>query len=284
MPMSVGYVGDTVWVRDIGRRAYLRFGPTFEPMKSVKMVGTGGFYYGLTSGTTSLLRPTTGDTTKIGIFDSDSLVTPFKVSFHITGHRFEVRDRALDPAGGPPTGTRMRPVQSPLSTTTHLGLAPGGAEAVVVESAEQWGGQPGQLKIRRIDTRSGRISSPVVVSLPPRKVSPSEADSLIQRGAARMSSPRAQEEYREKAKIAAVYPALMSFMIASDGAVWVTPYAEPTMRIVVDRDGTPVMRVRLPVGFFEFAASATHVWGVLRDADDLPIILRYRIVGEEPPP
>jgi hypothetical protein len=275
LPLSVGYVGDTVWVRDITHRRYHRFNANFEPIGSVTMIGNGGFYYGLTSPTTSLLRPTTGEATRFGIYDSDSLRTPIAITFRAAGHQFEIRDAARNP-NGLVTGTQLRTVSSPLTAATHLELAPGGREAIVLESGELWGGKPGQFTIRRIETATGKVSAPIVVSLPPRKVTPAEADSLIKRSATRLA-PRAADQYEANAKVADVYPALLSFMVGSDGTLWVTPYVDPLTRIVVNRTGTPVMRVRLPDGLYVMAASATHVWGRLLDADDVPIIVRYTI-------
>ena len=69
----------------------------------------------------------------------------------------------------------------------------------------------------------------------------------------------------------------MSFTPSADGVLWLTEYAMPETRLVVDLTGKPLMRVRLPQGLRVMAASRTHVWGVTLDADDLPIIWRYRV-------
>jgi hypothetical protein len=50
-------------------------------------------------------------------------------------------------------------------------------------------------------------------------------------------------------------------------------------RLVVGVDGRPRMRVKVPRDFNIRYATATHVWGTLRDADDLPIIVRYRLIS-----
>jgi hypothetical protein len=64
---------------------------------------------------------------------------------------------------------------------------------------------------------------------------------------------------------------------SADGVLWLTEHASPDTRLVVDPAGKLLMRVRLPKGLRVAAVSRTHVWGITHDADDLPILIRYRV-------
>jgi hypothetical protein len=277
---QVGYVGDKIWVEDQGW--YQLFDArTYEPAGRVARGPTSGAFMGLTSDSTSFHYTTRDDSARVSIYDrSGQGRTPIDVTMRQAGHRFEVPWAEISPAGFLTGRTVSRTVYSPLRTATWLELAPGGREVIVLEPSELWKGPPGQFTIRRIETATGRITAPVTVSLPARRVTAREADSLIRRFAPPVRAPRdarGAEEYRAKAKVPAIYPAFMSFTPSADGVLWLTEYAMPDTRLVVDLTGKPLMRVRLPQGLRVMAASRTHVWGVTLDADDLPIIRRYRV-------
>jgi hypothetical protein len=163
-----------------------------------------------------------------------------------------------------------------MSARTTVWLAPGGREIVALEPAGLWGGQPGQFTIRRIQTATGRVSAPIVASLPARKIPAAEADSIIGRLATRLV-PGDPGQYRAKVKLPEHYPPFESAVISADGVLWLAQYANPRVHVVVDLAGTPLMRVQLPEAARLFAVSRTHAWGLLADPDGLPIIVRYRI-------
>jgi hypothetical protein len=280
---QAGYVGDRIWVEDVGRRYHVFDARTYELVGSVAMGATGGNFPGLTSDSTSFHYRVTDDSTRVGIFDrAGQRLLPIDLAIRLAGHHFQVQWQEISPAGMLTGRTVPRTVYSPLLARTQLALAPGGREVVVLEASELWKGPPGQFTIRRIETATGRVSPPVSVSLPVRRVTSSEADSLIKllpllvKSSARRS-PKIADEYRSKAKVPATYPAFEDFVPSADGVLWLTEYARPDTRLVVDVTGKPLMRVRLPKGFRVTAVSRTHVWGVTLDADDLPIISRYRV-------
>jgi hypothetical protein len=284
MPRGVGYVGDTIWVHDLRRSRYLLFGPDFEPAGSVAMVRPGGIYHGLTSATTSMVSPA-GDTGVIGIYEGERLLHPIRVPYRVAGHQYQVRMDVGAPAGMVTGRTTLQSRRSPLSVRTNAVRLPGGREAAILESAELWGGRPGQLTIRYAQTATGNVSAPVTVSLPPRRVTASQADSIIAAAAGRGSASN-QAQVRANARVPTHFPAYSSATATADGTLWLSEYGEPGTRLVLDRSGATLMRVRIPERFSMREVSRTHVWGTYRDADDLPIIVRYRIVpvgGSEVP-
>jgi hypothetical protein len=278
---QVGYVGDHIWIEDIGLGYSLFDARTYEFVGKVAKGPTSGSFPGLTSDSTSFHYNGTGDSARVGIYDrTGQRRMLFDVRRRQVGHHFEVSFPEITPEGMLTGRTVARTRYSPLSVGTQLGLAPGGREIVVLEGAELWNGSPGQFTIRRIESATGRISSPVTVSLPVRRVTAAEADSLIKLATPPVRSPRdakPADEYRAKAKVPPIYPAFQFFTPSADGVLWLAEYARPDSRLVVDVAGKPLMRVRLPSGFRVIAVSRTHVWGVTLDADDLPIISRYRV-------
>ncbi len=103
-------------------------------------------------------------------------------------------------------------------------------------------------------------------------------------------------------------PAFAGFRVATDGRLWVvvpatgepipaeelapvTPPAsggpppvrlstrEPGLFDVYEPDGTLIGRVAVPARTRIFRFGATHVWGTLRDADDVDYAVRFRITG-----
>lgn len=278
---QVGYAGDRIWAEEIGRGYHVFDVRTYEPKGRISRGPTSGNFAGLTSDSTSFHYTGAEDSTRLSIYDrAGERRMAIALTIRQAGHHFEVPWSEISP-GGFLTG-RTVPVTrySPLRVLTRIALAPGGQEIMVLEASELWKGPSGQFTIRRISTATGRISTPVTVVLPVRRVTASEADSLIKRSAPRVRAPRDEktaEAYKAKAKVPLVYPAFEYFTPSPDGVLWVAEYAKPDSRLVVDLAGKPLMRVRLPSGFRVIAVSRTHVWGVTQDADDLPIISRYRV-------
>ena len=281
---QVGYVGTRIWVEDIGRGYQLFDAKSYEPVGRVSRGPSSGFHLGLTSDSTSLYHTTADDSARVSIYDRrGARPMPIDLRTRWAGHRFDIPWSEIAPGGFLTGRTITRTMSSPLGAGTRLNLVPGGREVIVLEASELWKGPPGQFTIRRIETATRRISSPVTVALPVRRVTASEADSLIRQSAPAVRRPQDEkgaEAYRAKARVPAVYPAFMTFVPSADGVLWLTEYARPDTRLVVDLTGKPLMRVRLPTGFRVIAVSRTHVWGVSLDADDLPVISRFS-VGRE---
>lgn len=281
-PGGVGFVGDRIWVNDPPR--YQLFDArSYEPAGELDRGPTGGYFLGLASDSTSFYHAPADDSGRASIHDRRGRRRlAIDLPIRLAGHHFEMQVEEISPAGMRTGRTVSRTTYSPLVTATQLRLVPGGREVVVLEASELWNGPPGHFTIRRIETATGRVSAPVTVALPARRVTRSEADSLINEMPALYRSmaardPRVGEQYRGKAKAPDTYPAFMSFVPSADGVLWLREYARPDTWVIVDVAGKALVRVRLPTGFIVKAVSRTHVWGYTLDADDLPIISRYRV-------
>jgi hypothetical protein len=278
-PTSLGLLGDTLWVKDDGARRYVLFSPTFTEVGVVRWptgVGTGSAL-GLTSGTTSLYHSWTDTSHLLAEYDRDGrLVRPFPVTFRQSPGKFTVMGPQLNLSGYTQPGSMVpRPVLHPHTAATLIMSAQNAREALVLEAAPIWGGKPGEVQVRRLSFATGRLSPPVTIALPAHRITPAVRDSILTAAAARSPAPA---EFRAKARVPEYFPAFVSGRASADGLAWLDGYGEYGVRQVIDFvAGKAYMRVAEGPGVSFRFMSRTRVWAVLRDQDDLPIIVRYRI-------
>ena len=101
--------------------------------------------------------------------------------------------------------------------------------------------------------------------------------------ASRVSRPRLRERLHESLYKPEYLPAVERFFLTASGEVWLrTHEVSDTLRVhhVVRRGdmGMPPRRVLLPESFRLTDATATHVWGIWRDALDVPHVVGRRLV------
>ncbi len=260
---SIGLLGDTLWVGDSPR--YQLFDLTFTPIGQAG-ARVSGFNPGLMNGGLALARTRAGgDSQVVVLLDGQGeLVRRIPV---------EVKDGRRRIAAS----LRGEPINLvvPLGAQAMMALAPGGADAVVVEPAEVWGGRPGQIAIRRF-TPDGRVSPPITASLPPRPLPRSVADSVFDAWAENYARNGVTGDIRSKATPPSHFPAFNTLGYFGDGLLWVGHFDQP-VRYVVGTDGRLMYEVRLPAGLDVVYADRTRVWGTIPDADGVPMILQYRL-------
>ncbi|MEQ9569874.1 MAG: hypothetical protein RLN75_06760 [Longimicrobiales bacterium] len=73
------------------------------------------------------------------------------------------------------------------------------------------------------------------------------------------------------------------FVVGADGWMWLAlearPEATDRVWVMLDPDGAPRYRTRLPAGFAGHAADRRSIVGVYRDALDVPAVETYRVEG-----
>ena len=76
-----------------------------------------------------------------------------------------------------------------------------------------------------------------------------------------------------------MWPPILNLLMASDGRIWITVREAEgrAAALVLDRTGTVVARVPLPMRSIVFAASATHAWLRVSDADGLADVVRFSL-------
>lgn len=90
----------------------------------------------------------------------------------------------------------------------------------------------------------------------------------------------AAEAWRRSARTPSAYPPLRDVIVGSDSSVWLlmrdSSQSAPLLRL--GATGSVSGRAVLPKGSRVLAASSTHIWVVELDYDDVPSLLRYRIM------
>lgn len=85
-------------------------------------------------------------------------------------------------------------------------------------------------------------------------------------------------------RIPTTFPALQQIDVDVDGRVWVRKYSvtTPAPIDVFDSQGTHVASVRVPRALgSKLFITPTHLYDIQKDADDVPVVVRYRIDGVE---
>jgi hypothetical protein len=280
---QVGDVGQAIWAYDGSQRRITQYGPDLALTSQIKApsaaVKGGISLLGLPSSSTSIIR-TYADPAYVAVHDKDgNQLRRINATFRQAPASFTVNDVALDPSGQRPPGsgpTVPRAIAHPLTTFTSIALAPGAKQFYLVESAEIWGGKSGQLQIQQVAIETGMSSGRKTVTLPARQVSSSERDSLLDRAIKR--EPRLSAQVKSRAVVPAQYPAFRGAIATRDGVLWLGLHGADNEHVIVDANGVALMRVHVPVGLRVIAASRSKLWGILRDDDDLPIIVRYALV------
>ncbi len=192
----------------------------------------------------------------------------------------------------PPRGAMMRLgarggmiMQQPFVAAIHTAQDPIGNRAVAVLPHTSWSGRPGQVKLVFMN-RDG-VQSERVIDLGARRVTAAHRDAFIKKRidpiAARLQeagTPRAlaEKELRDQLVSSEYLPNVDGVMLGSDGSVWLKEY-ESSDWVIVSPTGAIAFRVRAPAALRVLQVSMVRLWGVLPDADGLPIILRYRVSG-----
>ena len=267
-PNGLGMLGDTLWIRDALGFRYLMYDKNLKPLGTLRMRMVGGYYYGLLSSQASVMRGI-NDTTHVTILDNTgNPLRQVQIQSRRARHQFNVRDETAE------TGTRR--VTSPLESQTEIALLPGGHEMVVLEPWSIWGGTPGQLAIRRLSLNNGTLSPPAIIQLPARRISSSEAHSIVNEYSRLFDGATAQA-VRTEARVPAFYPPFRLVEVMDNGLLWLQDAARRDHWTVASVSGEVVMTLTVPPGVRIFTATRTHAWGVHLNQDDVPAIVRFRI-------
>jgi hypothetical protein len=90
------------------------------------------------------------------------------------------------------------------------------------------------------------------------------------------------EALRDQMRVPPYYPPFNSLLLSDDGTCMVGIPASPGVParfMLIDSIGNEIGRGELPERMTPMVATRTRLWGVVLDADDLPSVVRYRIVN-----
>jgi hypothetical protein len=290
---GIGVLGDTVWVRDPTSRNLVQFLDTegrwlggtphpefpsgYPPTTRVYPLAEGGAVVPTTPG---------GDRRWI---DYEAPWLWFGAEGELVATLPGDRRAASFPVeytGTMSDGTVLRGVAaiSPvLRETTWTALAPDHASFVRAEYLPEEGSPTAELRLVRYTPAGDTLAAGEIV-LPRPPVPPELADSLFEAAVSRLARPLGSET-EARAEVSAVLrvpsyqPPVHDVMVGLDGGVWLALSGRPEGRwIMFDAEMEAVGVVAFPPDFSLEAADGDEVWGVERDALDVPRVLRYRVV------
>jgi hypothetical protein len=171
----------------------------------------------------------------------------------------------------------------PYISLVQTAQDPRGHRALVAIPSSYWGGQPGQVKLvlvnrqgvqaeRVVNVGAERVTEGLRAMIIRKYLDPA-SNLLAARGVTRSAAER---QMRESFVDGPYLREIEGAMLGSDGSVWLKRLI-PDDWIVVSPSGSIVGRVTVPSGMRVYQASLEQVWGVVRDADGVPVIVRYRL-------
>ncbi len=177
------------------------------------------------------------------------------------------------------------PVLRPLSTGSWLALAPDHTSLVRAETALDATGATGALTTLRIAryTLDGETAAEAELPLTPPPVPEAVRDSLFEAEVSRAAQQlggeaRARSALSSLLEVPPHYPPLRSIVLASDGTVWMQLEGRDETRwLHLDAELAPTGVVDLPPSFRLMVAEGNLLWGVERDALEVPRVVRLRV-------
>lgn len=289
-----GWLADTVWVsdRDLRRTTFflpdgklLRTvpwprhlvlstarGETEQHMRApvpVSYLSLGHFLMEAYSERLNPVSVSISDGPEYALFKTDSSGVVLNEIFHAK------RTRACEAQWSDGTNGMSGSFWIPYCALHVVAISPGGSRAVLAEQGGELA--DGQARLLVKDS-NGKTLADVTLALTttriPGRLVEAEIAKIARTGPA-SSSPgrRAALDRMPRAK---VFPAFGRVLIADDGVVWLQRWirsgAERWIRVHPERDRA-VESVKLPTGFRPAALWSNGIWGVIRDAEDVPSIV-----------
>jgi hypothetical protein len=270
-PMSIGVVGDTIWVFDwtiAGEYELFDF-----DLRHIGVVGAWeGGGYGVMSGGR-------------GVSNTRSFARTGRAALDIIDETGQVyRTIVVD--------TTMRAVQhkfpraggrdsitSPVTAHWSADILPGGHEMVVLAPGDLFVGAPGEITLRRARLSDGLVSAPIVFRVPVRVIDAAERTRLLDSLTSRME-PANRADYIDAVQLPDVYPGFRTMRMGRDSTLWLSGFPGDTTHLVVSLAGELLARVHVSAQLRLLDVGMKRVWGRLLDEDGVPIIVSFSVVRE----
>jgi hypothetical protein len=91
-----------------------------------------------------------------------------------------------------------------------------------------------------------------------------------------MSRATAESELRKQIVVPQYIPEIEAAFLGRDGSVWLRRHTSNEW-IIVSPSGAVAGRVQVPADVRVTQVSMDQLWGITRDADGLPIVIRYKV-------
>lgn len=293
-PARMGFVGDTLWVRNRTPPRISRF------LRDGTHVGTERVQVDAGYRTTAGVQGVSGYLADGRAWmEPDGFVMALgeddpEAPFVLGDRQMEDRTTLFSWRGqrGRLAGTSFVPVPEP----PFHAVAPDGSEILLVEWSEA---RPEELSIRLISPDGVDLGS-WTLAVPPAPAPPRVLDSLVQEGRDRVRDvrerviqrgiPEAQapsvpsvDEVRARAYLPDYFPPIRDVRLGLDGTVWLQRSQGLTLGawVALDREGTPLFQVRLPEGVRLRQASREALWGTVSDDLGVPYVIRWNLVAPD---
>jgi hypothetical protein len=269
-----GFSGDTLWVS--GSQGLNRYAPDGKLPPPIRP--TAPKVDGSTGASQVITVTPTGDLIW-------SVVTRVRDSLHWSLIRTDARSAIRNVLGGDALthGVLRRDALGEADTWAMgmdlnepaVGIAADGSAFAVVD-APVYGSEVGRARVALVRPSGDTVyvrSVPITLQ----RIPVGEVDSLV------AWLKRNQRSRDNRQVLAAMrpefYPPVTGVCVGRDGSVLITFHAGATERelLLIDPSGTPVAALRLPKAVEVRQIEGDRVWGILRDANGVESIVRYRV-------
>lgn len=298
-PVQIGWLGDTLWVRDRRLRRvslFARSGAFLSTVRIPSVQGSEGHFW---AGAAAMLA----DGSVLGYFTVDSrLVAAGRVDaaplvrVARDGERvdtlawYSMEHHTLELARGSGLSRIVSYVTQPFSDGTLWAGAPDGRFLVLVERRTSSRDEAGQPLFRVIKVApSGDTLLAHGYPFTPKTLGREEIDRAVEELAvrlerrrpssgARVAPGRMRAMIRQRLFTPEHHPPVSAVHVASHGAIWLCRERDASACAhwwILDGDGTLIAQVPEPPPGRLLHAGSEHVWFLERDALDVPSLVRY---------
>ncbi len=165
--------------------------------------------------------------------------------------------------------------QQPFDNSPVYGVSEDGKRIAIVDMTRA-GNEP-IVHVTQISPRGDTLLR-ATVPFTPVPVTNRMLDSTAKVTAARWSRPDLERDVRAATYAPRFIPPVQRIVSANDGTMWLRMFVPDGTRrwLVLSPQGRPTMTIDAPKNF-ELMSVERGVWGVERDDDDVPSVVRYRI-------
>lgn len=295
-PMTMGQVGDTLWVFDLPTYKFLQFS------RGGEFLGSFAVPFTMRENLDDVTRPRAAGLLTDGTVHGAPPAWAQDVADGSTTHRFPVlltRDGEVTDSLPPvPIGRDMWAVvdpneprrasyaKQPFADGPLWSYVPGERTVVWVDRETPETREDAHFRLTKLSFSGDTVFSRKV-GFDPIPVTEVELDSLLTERALSLAEGTTfdltEGRAREWADRTLYRPAYRSpaqeLVVGRDGSIWVrmTSRTDSSSWLVFDRSGEPGGRITLPTSFELMEADLSHVWGSERDELDVAYLLRFRI-------
>jgi hypothetical protein len=290
MAVAMGFVGDTLWVRNSSGPRISRFLIDGTHVSTERTPFDYGYPMSWPQGVSGYLVGGRAWTDAHGLVAGQGGPVDLPV---LVGDRQMASTDTLFTVSNP-RGMLAGQAFAPFPEPPFVDVASDGTGILLGEWSDV---SPGQLRLRFFGPDAAEIRN-WSLSVPEAAVPASVRDSLISAGVAAVESmavrlrevgipegsfrtTMSRSEVEDEAYLPRHYPPIRRVLVGVDGTTWIQRMdrLRPGPWLALDTNGRPLFQVSLPEGVTLRQASADAVWCTVRDELDVPYLVRWNLGG-----